>query len=197
MIGASNAIQPPRPIRPFQSTGPPRPAARAIAATARPALSAGKITTMIAISERRNAPAQTSSATHTWQPMAAETGKIQTIGTRNMQAFRALPVLALAVALGLGMTANAALAPQMSSSSDHSSSAGQSVSDGLVTTRVKSERATTKGVKDMDVTASIADGVVMLTGVLATKRDARKPIVATKSVEGVKDVDGSGLKAED
>jgi len=114
-----------------------------------------------------------------------------------MQAFRALPVLALAAALGLGMTANAALAPQMSSSSDHSSSAGQSVSDGLVTTRVKSERATTKGVKDMDVTASIADGVVMLTGVLATKRDARKPIVAAKSVEGVKDVDGSGLKAED
>ena len=92
-------------------------------------------------------PAQTSSATHTRRPMAAETGKIQTVRTRSMQAFRAIPVLALAAALGLGMTANAALAPQMSSSSDHSSNMGQSVSDGLVTTRVKSERATTKASK--------------------------------------------------
>jgi len=112
--------------------------------------------------------------------MAAETGKIQTVRTRSMQAFRAIPVLALAAALGLGMTANAALAPQMSSSSDHSSSTGQSVSDGLVTTRVKSERATTKGVKSMDVTARIADGMVMLTGVLATKKDVRKAIAAPR-----------------
>lgn len=101
-----------------------RPAARAIATRAPPALSAGKITTMIAIPERRNAPAQTSGATHTRCPMAAETGKIQTVRTHSMQAFRAIPVLALAAALGLGMTANAALAPQMSSSSDHSSSPG-------------------------------------------------------------------------
>ena len=97
-----------------------------------------------------------------------------------MQAFRGLPVFALAAALGLGMTANAALAPQMSSSSDHSSSTGQSVSDGLVTTRVKGERATTKGVKSMDVTARIADGMVMLTGVLATKKDVRKAIAAPR-----------------
>lgn len=40
-----------------------------------PALSAGKITTMIEIPERRNAPAQTSSVTHTRRPMAAETEK--------------------------------------------------------------------------------------------------------------------------
>lgn len=67
----------------------------------------------------------------------------------------------------------------------------------MVTTKVKSERATTKGVKSMNVTARIADGVVMLTGVLATKKDVRKAIAAAKSVKGVKDVDGSGLKAED
>ena len=180
MTGVSNAIQPPRPIRPFQSTGPPRPAARAIAATAHPALSAGKITTMIAIPERRNTPAQTSGATHTRRPMAAETGKIRTVRTRSMQAFRGLPVFALAAALGLGMTANPALAPQMSSSSDHSSSTGQPVSDGLVTTRVKGERATTKVAKSMDATARIADGVVMLTAVLATKKDVRKAIAAPR-----------------
>lgn len=42
---------------------------------------------------------------------------------------------------GLAMT----VAPQMSPSSDSSSRTGQSVSDGWVTTKVKSELATTKG----------------------------------------------------
>ena len=115
-----------------------------------------------------------------------------------MQAFRTLPVLALVAALGLGVTANAALAaPQTSSSSDHSSSTGQAVSDGWITTKVKSELATTKGVKSMDVTVRTTDGVVTLTGVLATKTDVRKAIAAAKSVKGVKDVDASGLKAKD
>ena len=115
-----------------------------------------------------------------------------------MQAFRTLPVLALVAALGLGMTANAALAaPQMSSSSDHSSSTGQAVSDGWITTKVKSELATTKGVKSMDVTVRTTDGVVTLTGVLATKTDVRKAIAAAKSIKGVKDVDASGFISKD
>jgi len=115
-----------------------------------------------------------------------------------MQAFRTLPVLALVAALGLGVAANAALAaPQMSSSSDHASSTGQAVSDGWITTKVKSELATTKGVKSMDVTVRTTDGVVTLTGVLATKTDVRKAIAAAKSIKGVKDVDASGLKAKD
>ena len=106
-------------------------------------------------------------------------------------------VFAFAVALGLGMTASVALAAPQSSGSTQSSSAGEAVNDAWITTKVKSELATTKGVKSMDVTVRTTDGVVTLTGVLASKTDVRKAVAAAKSVKGVKDVDASGLKAKD
>ncbi|MGH8112216.1 MAG: BON domain-containing protein [Rhodanobacteraceae bacterium] len=113
-----------------------------------------------------------------------------------MKAIRTISVLALAAALGTTMTANVALAaPQ--SSADHSSDAGQAASDAWITTKVKSELATTKGVKSRDVTVRTTNGVVTLTGVLATRTDVRKAVAAAKSVKGVKDVDASGLKAKD
>lgn len=115
-----------------------------------------------------------------------------------MKTFRTMPVLALAAALGSGMMANAALAaPQTSSSNDHSADAGQAVSDAWITTKVKSELGTTKGVKSMDVTVKTVNGVVTLTGVLATQTDVRKAVAAAKSVKGVQDVDASGLKSKD
>lgn len=115
-----------------------------------------------------------------------------------MKAFRTMPILVLAAALGSGMMASAALAaPQMSPSSDHSTDAGQAASDTWITTKVKSELATTKGVKSMDVTVKTTNGVVTLTGVLATQTDVRKAVAAAKSVKGVSDVDASGLKAKD
>lgn len=115
-----------------------------------------------------------------------------------MQALRTLSVVALTTALGFGMTANVALAaPQQAQSADHSSEAGRAVSDAWITTKVKAELAKTKGVKSTDVTVHTTNGVVTLTGVLATKTDVRKAIAAAKSVKGVKDVDASGLKARD
>ncbi|MEW9570422.1 BON domain-containing protein [Rhodanobacter sp. Si-c] len=112
-----------------------------------------------------------------------------------MKAFRTMSVLALAAALGIAGAALAA--PQMSSSSDHSADASQAVSDAWITTKVKSELGTTKGVKSMDVTVKTVNGVVTLTGVLATQTDVRKAVAAAKSVKGVRDVDASGLKAKD
>jgi len=115
-----------------------------------------------------------------------------------MQAFRKISTLVLATALGLGVIANAALAtPQAASGSDQSSSAGQAVSDAWITTKVKSELATTKGVQSMDVTVRTTDGVVTLTGVLATRTAVRKAIAAARSIKGVRDVDASGLKVKD
>jgi hyperosmotically inducible protein len=111
---------------------------------------------------------------------------------------RNFAVIALAAALGFGMSAPAALAAQPgAAASDQSSSAGEAVSDAWITTKVKSELATTKGVKSMDVSVDTKDGVVTLTGVLATDVDVKKAIAATKCVKGVKEVDASGLKAKD
>jgi hyperosmotically inducible protein len=107
-----------------------------------------------------------------------------------------LSAVALAMTLGLGFCVGTAQA-QTAAPAEHSATAGEAVSDGWITTKVKSELATTKGVKSMDVTVRTTNGVVTLTGVLATKTQVRKAIAAAKSVKGVKDVDASGLKAKD
>lgn len=107
-----------------------------------------------------------------------------------------LSAVAVAVTLGMGFCAGTAQA-HAGPTADHSATAGETVSDAWITTKVKSELATTKGVKSMDVTVRTTNGVVTLTGVLATKTDVRKAIAAAKSVKGVKDVDASGLKAKD
>ena len=115
-----------------------------------------------------------------------------------MNRSRHFAVIALAVAVSFGMSTGAALAAQQAApTTDHSSSAGQAVSDAWITTKVKSELATTKGVKSMDVTVKTVDGVVTLTGVLDTENAVNKAVAVAKSVKGVKDVDASGLKSKD
>jgi len=114
-----------------------------------------------------------------------------------MKHSRIVPVVALATTLGFGMSVGSVFAAQQAASTgDHSSSTGQAVSDAWITTKVKSELATTKGVKSMDVTVKTVDGVVTLIGVLPTKLAVDKAVAAAKSVKGVKDVDDSGLKVK-
>ena len=114
-----------------------------------------------------------------------------------MKHSRVVPVLALAAALGFGMPATTAFAAQDATpTGDHSSSTGQAVSDAWITTKVKSELATTKGVKSMDIDVKTVDGVVTLTGVLPTHNAVDKAVAAAKSIKGVKGVDASGLKVK-
>ena len=114
-----------------------------------------------------------------------------------MKPSRNLATIALATVLGLAMANGAAFASQPNPpSSDHSSSMGQAASDAWITTKVKSELATTKGVKSMDVTVKTTDGVVTLIGVLSSKTAVEKAVAAAKSVKGVKSVDASALKVK-
>jgi hyperosmotically inducible periplasmic protein len=85
----------------------------------------------------------------------------------------------------------ATIAPAMAASNG----SDQPVTDTWITTKVKSELATTDGVKSMHVDVKTVDGTVTLTGTLATQTAVDKAIAAAKSVKGVKDVDASGLKA--
>lgn len=107
------------------------------------------------------------------------------------------PFTALTLAAFLATGTFAVNALQAAPTGDHSSNSGEAVSDAWITTKVKSELATTKGVKSMDVSVKTVDGVVTLTGVLPTQIAVKKAIAAAKSVKGVKDVDASGLKAKD
>ncbi len=71
----------------------------------------------------------------------------------------------------------------------------QPVTDTWITTKVKSELATTSDVKSMNVDVKTVDGVVTLTGSLANELAVKKAIAAAKSVKGVKTVEATGLRA--
>jgi len=72
----------------------------------------------------------------------------------------------------------------------------QPVTDTWITTKVKTELATTDSVKSMDIEVKTVDGAVTLVGVLSSDIAVQKTIAAARGVKGVKSVDASGLKAD-
>ena len=99
--------------------------------------------------------------------------------------------LCTTLALGaVGLNSVAFAADQMPAKSD------QPVTDTWITTKVKSELATTDGVKSTKISVTTKDGIVALVGVLMSQASVDKAIAATQSVKGVKSVDSSGLKVK-
>jgi len=110
-----------------------------------------------------------------------------------MNPMRNVAKLALCSTLALGavgLTSTLAFADEMPAKSD------QPVTDTWITTKVKTELATTDGVKSTDISVTTKDGVVALIGVLGTDAAVEKAVAAAKSVKGVKKVDSSGLKVK-
>jgi hyperosmotically inducible protein len=65
--------------------------------------------------------------------------------------------------------------------------------DAWITTKVKSEFGTTKGIKATDISVTTNDGMVTLTGTVATSKEKMHAEHVAKKVKGVKSVDASGL----
>lgn len=110
-----------------------------------------------------------------------------------MNPMRNVAKLALCSTLALGavgLTSTLVFADEMPAKSD------QPVTDTWITTKVKTELATTDGVKSTDISVTTKDGVVALIGVLGTDAAVEKAVAAAKSVKGVKKVDSSGLKVK-
>jgi hyperosmotically inducible protein len=103
---------------------------------------------------------------------------------------------AFAIAMTLGGAAVATAQTSGMANGDTAMKSDQPVTDSWITTKVKSELATTDGVKSMDVSVKTVDGVVSLTGVLMTDTAVKKAIAAAQAVKGVKKVDHSGLKSK-
>lgn len=112
-----------------------------------------------------------------------------------MKASTLLPALALTTMFAAAIPASDLLASPAPAGDTNSSS--QPVTDTWITTKVKSELASTKGVSSTDISVTTVDGVVTLTGVLANDTDAKKAVAAARSVKGVRKVDDSGLKTRD
>lgn len=106
---------------------------------------------------------------------------------------RIFPTIAFASVLSIG-----AAALPVAYAEDGDSMAGKSeqpVSDSWITTKVKSELATTDGVKSLDIEVKTVNGVVTLIGVQPSDVAVKKAVAAAQSVKGVVRVDASGLKA--
>ena len=103
-----------------------------------------------------------------------------------------LTILALAAAFLSGAASNS-IAQMTGPDGEANAKSDQPVSDTWITTKVKSELATTDGVKSMDISVTTLDGVVTLKGFQATDAAVRKAVIAVQMVSGVKKVDSSGL----
>ncbi|PPT76591.1 BON domain-containing protein [Xanthomonas arboricola pv. populi] len=107
----------------------------------------------------------------------------------------------LAVALSLGLTVGASqafAAPQEHTDhKDHAAGMNESkkpVTDTWITTKVKADLLATDNVSGTDVKVETKNGIVTLTGTVATKAEHDKAVAIAKGIEGVKSVKSTGLK---
>lgn len=94
------------------------------------------------------------------------------------------------------LTIAAAAAPAVALAADERTDdqkSDQPVSDTWITTKVKSQLATTDGVKSMDISVKTVNGVVMLSGTQPDQTAIKNAVAATQQIKGVKSVDASAL----
>jgi hyperosmotically inducible protein len=102
--------------------------------------------------------------------------------------------LLLAFTMALSVGSPALLADTTDSSP---ASSNQPVTDTWITTKVKADLATTEGIKSGDITVTTKNGLVTLSGNVASKAQVQKATAVAKSVKGVHDVDTSALISHD
>jgi hyperosmotically inducible protein len=111
-----------------------------------------------------------------------------------MKSMRNAAALALSTSLAFGAVS---IVPSIAfAADDMPAKSDQPVTDTWITTKVKTELATTDGVKSTNISVTTKDGVVALVGVLPTQAAVDKAVMATQSVKGVHRVDSSGLKVK-
>jgi hyperosmotically inducible periplasmic protein len=112
---------------------------------------------------------------------------------------RTLLATTLGAALLFG-TVGTALAGDTGSNPTPATSDGKSEQPGTdtwITTKVKTELMTTKGIASTDISVTTTNGVVTLSGVLGSKAQVQKSVAVAKAIKGVQQVDASALKSRD
>ncbi len=87
------------------------------------------------------------------------------------------------------MAANPPNEPEENAQNDSS----QPVTDTWITTKVKADLLATENVSGLDIKVETVDGVVTLSGAVASKAQKDKAIAVAKQIKGVKSVEASGL----
>mgnify|MGYP000193246524 CR=1 FL=1 len=109
--------------------------------------------------------------------------------------------LATATALTMAMAANVAFAQTsqapMTLAAGEATKAKESVSDTWITTKVKADLLTEKGIPGSDIKVETNKGVVSLSSTTAVTESQKDMAIAiTKKIKGVKAVSADGLKAD-
>jgi hyperosmotically inducible protein len=103
-------------------------------------------------------------------------------------------VLLGALFVSVGAYAGAAHAADPQNHADHNKQASdQPGSDTWITTKVKADLLTTKDVSGLELKVETVNGVVSLSGDVASKAEADRAISVAQGIEGVTRVDSSGI----
>ena len=112
--------------------------------------------------------------------------------------------IAAALSLPLASAAFADVSPAaqnadalMLATNDRVEQAGDAVSDTWITTKVKSTLLAEDATPGMDIEVETKDGVVSLSGTVATEAEREVAINKAKGIKGVREVSADGLKAAD
>lgn len=114
-------------------------------------------------------------------------------------------LLASALTLGLALSSSAAFAQDAAAKSppktDHSAmthadrhDSNEPVTDSWITTKVKADLLASSNVPGTEIKVETVNGVVSLSGTVATKAEHDKAIATTKGIKGVTRVDAAALK---
>jgi hyperosmotically inducible protein len=109
---------------------------------------------------------------------------------------RNLLAITLGAALAIGAVGTALADDSKTTSTVTAVSQDKSMQPGTdtwITTKVKSELATTKGIPSTDISVTTTNGVVTLVGVLDNKAQIQKSIACAQAINGVRSVDSSAL----
>ena len=115
---------------------------------------------------------------------------------RNTSAFRhaliAASLTAALAAVPFAQTFAQDARAQSSTESSNQTVPGK-VDDAWITTKVKSEFATTKHIHATDISVDTTEGKVTLTGTVTSNKEKNRAIHVARKVKGVKSVDATGL----
>lgn len=85
----------------------------------------------------------------------------------------------------------------MLATNDTMQEAGDATSDTWITTKVKSALLAEDATSGMDIEVETNEGVVSLSGMVATEAEREMAISKAKGIKGVREVSADGLKAAD
>ncbi|MER1941233.1 BON domain-containing protein [Castellaniella sp. FW104-16D08] len=117
------------------------------------------------------------------------------LGESHMKKSAIASNIVLATALGFGSQAGV-LAAEQNTNADQSATAAEAVSDAWITTKIKTQLATTKDLSSTDVSVETNNGVATLTGTVPSEIEIKKAEAVASSTKGVQKVDISGLKVK-